>query len=193
MLKALEKGEPQLISIAPDDVLSEKGHKVGEIVDGVAFARNGCPSRGTIDMFVEPYLPRPELVVFGASPVAQALADLAPRFDWATRCLDAGQVPQNVTSRQRAIVIATQGQGDLQALQTALASPSRYVGFVGSRLKFAALSAKLATENVPTNRIARVQAPAGLDIGAITPEEIALSILAALTQQRRRPATDIAE
>ena len=68
--------------IAPGDELSERGLNAGDEVDGVRFASNGCPSRGTIDVFVEPCLPRPELVIFGASPVAQALTDLAGRFDW---------------------------------------------------------------------------------------------------------------
>ncbi|MEM6758470.1 MAG: XdhC family protein [Pseudomonadota bacterium] len=182
-LQALATGMPQLVSVAPEELLTEKGVAPGDTVDGTRFARNGCPSRGTVDIFIEPCLPMPELVVLGGSPVAQALAALAPQFHWAIRTsLD----PQLGHNGQRAIVIATQGQGDLDALTSALAGPADHLAFVGSRRKFAALSEKLRGAGLAQASIDRVKAPAGLDLGAVTPEEIALSILAELVQVRRR-------
>ncbi len=186
-VKALAEGQAQLISIAPEDVLSDKGLQAGDHVDGVHFARNGCPSKGSIDIFIEPCLPRPQLVIFGSSPVARALQELGPRFDWDVTCLNADDPLGPIAAgRLHAVVVATQGQGDLAALKTALNSDTDYLAFVGSRRKYAALSTRLAEADISASRIAAVHAPAGLDIGAVTPEEIALSILAELTQVRRR-------
>ena len=86
---------------------------------------------------------------------------------------------------QRFVVISTQGRGDEAALRAALASDSDYIAFVGSRKKAAALTAALAADGIDAARLAAVKAPAGLDLGAITPEEIALSILAEIIATRR--------
>ena len=182
-IQALKDGTPQLVSVAPEDLLAEKGVAAGDEVEGTRFARNGCPSRGTVDIFIEPCLPMPELVVLGASPVAMSLSTLAPQFQWA---VSTALPPDPVPTTQRVVVIATQGQGDLDALTSTLASPPDYVAFVGSKRKFAALADKLKSAGVADTAIAAVKAPAGLDIGAVTPEEIALSILAELVQVRRR-------
>lgn len=179
---AIAAGAPQLISVAPEDLLEERDLAPGMVADGVTYARNGCPSRGTVDIFIEPCLPMPELVVLGGSPVAEALAALAPQFHWAvTR---AEPLPTN-QPRLRAAVVATQGQGDLAALEAALASVPDHLAFVGSSKKFAALAARLREKGITQDALDSVSAPAGLNIGAVTPEEIALSILAELTQVRR--------
>ncbi|MEM9638160.1 MAG: XdhC family protein [Pseudomonadota bacterium] len=181
-LQALQDGRPQLVSVTPEDLLAEKGVAAGDQVDGTRFARNGCPSRGTVDIFIEPCLPSPQLVVIGASPVAQALSTLAPQFHWSVSANSSGD-RQNQSSRF--IVVATQGQGDLDALKSALEGDCRYIAFVGSRRKYASLAERLAAMGIEQSRIDDVQAPAGLDLGAVTPEEIALSILAQLVQERR--------
>ena len=103
-LEALQSGAPQLISVAPEDLLAEKGVAPGESVDGTRFARNGCPSRGTVDIFIEPCLPMPELVVMGTSPVAQALSTLAPQFHWS---VTSALVADSIATAQKFIVIAT--------------------------------------------------------------------------------------
>lgn len=180
--EALAEGTPKLISIAPEDQLEAIGVQSGDLKDGVKFARNGCPSGGSIDIFVEPVLPRPELVIFGASPVARALYKLAPILSWSVR---EGDTKAAEISNQTAFLIATQGQGDLDALRKALSASADYIAFVGSTRKFASLRAKLTKEGIAEKALESVQAPAGLDIGAQTPEEIALSILAELIQNRR--------
>lgn len=183
-LQALQDGTPQLVSVAPEDLLAEKGVEAGEEVDGMKFARNGCPSRGTVDIFIEPCLPMPMLSILGASPVAQALSALAPQFHWTVG--SSAPEPVQPESHQRTfVVVATQGQGDLDALQSALAAKPDYVAFVGSSKKYASLADKLAKAGVAQSEIDRVKAPAGLDLGAVTPEEIALSILAELVRVRR--------
>ncbi|MBT0956595.1 XdhC family protein [Alphaproteobacteria bacterium KMM 3653] len=179
-VEALKNGAPQLISVAPEETLAELGVTPGETVEGTRFARNGCPSRGTVDIFIEPCLPSPELLIAGTSPVAQALAKLAPGFHWT--------VTDRPKPRNQCIVVATQGQGDLAALKSALSSEASYIAFVGSRRKYAALAEKLAATGIAQAQIDAVHAPAGLDLGAVTPEEIALSILAQLVQHRRAAA-----
>jgi len=182
-IAALQSGAPQLISVAPEELLVEKGVAAGETVDGTHFARNGCPSRGTVDIFIEPCLPMPELVIMGTSPVAQALSTLAPQFHWSVASALAAD--QNGKG-QKFIVIATQGQGDLDALKAALSVDAAYVAFVGSARKFAALCDKLHGTGISPEKTKTVHAPAGMDLGAVTPEEIALSILAQLLGVRRR-------
>ena len=185
-LRAYATGQPQLISVAPQEDLTEKGVRAGDDIGGVHFARNGCPSKGTIDIFIEPYLPTPDLLVFGESPVAEKLIELAPQFGWAvaTVSVDA-PLDARTPNRARYLVIATQGQDDLAALNTGLADPAEYVAFVGSSKKFASLSKKMIAAGIDQSLIAAVRAPAGLNIGAVTPTEIALSILAELTQVKR--------
>lgn len=180
-LQALKDGTPQLVSVAPEDLLAEKGVAAGDEIDGTRFARNGCPSRGTVDIFIEPCLPTPQLIVLGASPVAQALCALAPEFHWTVSTALSDEKPR----QQRFIVIATQGQGDLDALRSSFVAKPAYMAFVGSRKKYAALAVKLGDAGISEAAINQVHAPAGLDLGAVTPEEIALSILAQLIQERR--------
>ena len=206
--EALVDGQPRLVSVMPKDVLGELGVQAGEERDGIRFARNMCPSRGTMDVFVEPTLPRPGLVVLGASPVAVALAELGMRFGYrVTVSAPAddlplfGPVDEAVAgfaigaeaAGPRFIVVATQGRGDEAALTAALTTEAEYVAFVGSRRKLAALREILVRDGLPEERFDRVKGPAGLDLGAITPEEIALSILAEILECRRKgqrePAT----
>ncbi|MBE1284069.1 MAG: XdhC /CoxI family-like protein [Rhodobacteraceae bacterium] len=190
--QSFEDGEPRLISLHPQDILAEKGVEAGEITEGVQFARNGCPSKGSMDIFVEPVLPLPELVIYGTSPVAEALQDLTARFQWAVRQASPDVLlPQVSGGNRRMIVVATQGKGDLAALRAALEAQCEFVAFVGSRRKFASLATKLEDQGMDRGRLDRVHAPAGLHINAVTPEEIALSILAQLTQIRRHKQRDV--
>ncbi|SOC35721.1 xanthine dehydrogenase accessory factor [Rhizobium subbaraonis] len=199
--EAIADGEPRLVSVQPEDLLAELGVSPGEMRDGVRFARNMCPSKGSMDVFVEPVLPVPHLYVLGASPVGVALADLARRFGFHTvACAPASdqQAFPEVDDRiegyllpadapgERYLVVATQGRGDEAALRAALGSPAAHIAFVGSRAKAASLKQKLRSSGVRTEDLDRVKAPAGLDIGAVTPEEIALSIVAELVEVRRR-------
>ncbi|RMA40856.1 XdhC family protein [Rhodophyticola porphyridii] len=198
--EAIETGAPQLISLRPQELLETEGLTAGDMRDGVRFARNGCPSKGTMDVFVEPVLPLPDLVIFGTGLVAMALADLGGRLDFkVTLCgADGAEIdpalarhvpPGFEFAADGFVVVATQGQGDLAALRAAVTGDAAYVSFVGSRRKFASLVEKLQAEDASlAPHLARVHAPAGLDINAITPEEIALSVLAQITSLRRSRA-----
>lgn len=189
--QAMTDGAPQLISLAPQDVLTEKGVAAGDTVEGIRFARNSCPSQGSLDIFVEPVLPMPELIVFGESPVARAVVTLGAQFGWAVQTCDAdANLAPLATGGRRMVLVATQGKGDLACLQKALATQAEFVAFVGSARKWATLAGKLRTAGLPDTDIARVQAPAGLAINAVTPDEIALSIMAELTRLRRQDQRD---
>ena len=198
--EAFADTRPRRVSVQPEDLLAELGVEAGAEREGVRFARNMCPSEGTMDIFVEPVLPMPELYVLGASPVAVALAGLSRSFGFrsilfapaadrtsgieADETIDGFLLPA-ASSGERHVVIATQGKGDEAALRAAIGSPAHYIAFVGSSKKAAALRGKLLASGVGEADLDRVKAPAGLDIGAITPEEIALSILAEIIQLRR--------
>ena len=203
---ALADGQPRLISVSPGDVLTAQGVSAGQERDGIRFARNMCPSQGTMAVFIEPMIPRPELVVCGTSPVGLALADLAPSFGFdligAAPAADIGAFGGSVRLQEgyalspqgpnRYLVVATQGRGDEAALRAVLSVPATYTAFVGSRAKLQALRLALG-DTVPPDRLAALFAPAGLDIGAITPEEIALSILAQMVAHRRQGQRLIAD
>ena len=199
--EALADGKPRLVSVQPPELLDQQGIVAGEERAGVRFAKNMCPSRGTMDVFVEPVLPRPQIVVCGTSPVAVAVAQLARRLGFAlTVCAPAAEQSAFADADRRIeayalavkeagarfVVIATQGRGDEAALKSALAIEAQYVAFVGSTKKAQALKASLARSGIGAERLAKLKAPAGLDLGAITPDEIAISILAEIIAARRK-------
>jgi len=194
--RALLDGKARMIRVRPAARAGE------DSLPGVEYYVNSCASEGVIELFVEPVLPKPVLLVAGASPTARALADLGRRlgfavsvaaladdlapFDSADKLIagfDLAGVPRLA---EAFIVVATQGKRDRVALRAALASPAPYVAFIGSRRKAAILSADLAGEGLEPAMLARLRSPAGLDLGAATPEEIALSVLAEITLVRRR-------
>jgi xanthine dehydrogenase accessory factor len=154
-----------------------------------------------MDIFVEPVLPHPSLVILGASPVALSLAAQARTLGYnvtlAAPASDLLSPPEadmlidgfalgELHQAKRFVVVSTQGKGDEAALRAAITTEAAWHAFVGSRRKMAALRAKLIAEGAEPFAIDRVKAPAGLDLGAITPEEIAMSILAEITVERRR-------
>jgi xanthine dehydrogenase accessory factor len=200
--QCMADGQSRLVSIAPKDALAELGAAAGEERGGVFYARNSCPSQGTMDVFVEPVLPSPRLLILGASPVAVALARLAPsmgfavtvaaapeehqRFDIGVSRLVGLSPPQEIGD-DAYVIVSTQGAGDRAALKSAAAMNARYRAFVGSRRKAETLRGELAEEGVSEEALAAIKAPAGLDISAISADEIALSILAEMVAVRRRP------
>lgn len=192
--------QPRLISVQPPVELNSLGVKAGESRQGVRFARNMCPSQGTMDIFVEPVMPQPSLVVCGSSPVAVALCRLgavmgfsitacAPAaeqsaFDQADVRIEGYALPV-ADQADRFIVVSTQGSGDEAALRAILDVAAAYKAFVGSRRKMAAIRERLAAAGASPEALDAIKGPAEIDIGAISPEEIALSILAEIIAIRR--------
>jgi xanthine dehydrogenase accessory factor len=197
---ALGDGRSRLVSVWPEDALAQQGVEPGRERAGVRFAKNMCPSQGSMDIFVEPVLPQPWVVVCGSSPVAVAVADFAKHsgfavtvcapaaeqsaFDAADRRIEGYALPVQEAGA-RYVVVSTQGRGDEAALLAALAIEADYIAFVGSRKKADALKSALLDRGVAPERLAKLKAPAGLDLGAITPDEIAIAILAEIVAVRR--------
>jgi xanthine dehydrogenase accessory factor len=203
--QALADGRARMIRIAP----AEEG-QMRELDDVLEFGM-ACHSGGTLELFVDPMLPRARLTVIGDSPLAVALAGLAPRVGLpvtvlahgaeAARFPDAERVlaSDEVAELQAAVppgsfvVVATQGRRDLQGLRAALALQARRVFFVASARKAQVLKASLVETGQDAAAVAAIVAPAGQPIGAQTPEEIALSVLAAVVAARRGQADAPAE
>jgi xanthine dehydrogenase accessory factor len=198
---ALADGKSRLVSVQPPDLLDQQGRAAGEEQGGVRFASNMCPSEGTMDIFVEPVLPRSQIIICGSSPVAVAIADFAKRAGFSVTASAPGEeqaafgdIDRRIEGYAlpvdelgaRFIVVSTQGRGDEAALLAALAVDADYVAFVGSRKKAESLKALLAERGISPERLAKLKAPAGLDLGAITPEEIVISILAEIVAVQRR-------
>jgi xanthine dehydrogenase accessory factor len=154
-LRALADGEPRLIRIGPGD--------------------SGCASEGTVEVFVEPQLPAPALAVVGDSPAALALVDLADRVGWRV---------VREAERADAVVVATMGHGDEDALEQALRAGVGYVGLVASAKRAASVLDALRAGGLDEGELMRVRSPAGLDLGPCRQEEIAVAILAELVAWR---------
>jgi xanthine dehydrogenase accessory factor len=167
-LRVLETGEPLLLRIEP-------GNGDEAAVDGAITVHNPCISGGALEIFLEPHLPAPRLHVVGDTPIARALIELA-----------AGAGYEIGEGDETALVVASHGRDEEEALATALETGVPYVGLVASRRRGNAVVDSL---DVSEDDKARVHTPAGLDIGARTPEEIALSILAEIVSTRRARTT----
>ena len=195
--QALASGQPQSIRIAPTDKTAER--TLGDVLEfGMA-----CHSGGTLELFIDPVLPAPQLVVFGDSPVARALTGLAPRIGLQTVLVAEGAMAGDFPDAARVIgsdrseavaqalptgglvVVATQGRRDLQALRAALALQPQTLWFVASERKAGVLRESLIGAGEDPARVAAIVAPAGEPIGAQTPEEIALAVLATVVAARR--------
>lgn len=176
---AIMEGRPRLIHVRPRD---ESGPPMGEV-----YVSN-CPSRGEIGVFIEPVTPKPPLVVFGDSAIAHWVLQFASAIG-----LDpiAGDPQADVVADGRSlghgfVVIATQGRDDRAALDAAFASACPHVFFIASQKKAGHLREKLEQEGAPPEALARLRSPAGLDIAAREPAEIAVSIIAQIIEIRRR-------
>jgi len=145
-----------------------------------------CTSGGVLDIYIEPHLPQPQLLLVGDSPVNVALCQLANVLNFSIIQLDHADLSQVQINQQTYILVATHGQYDEDALEHALRSSAAYVGMVGSRRRADSCRESLQASGLSAQQIARLKAPAGLDIGAVTPEEIAASILAELVQVQRQ-------
>jgi xanthine dehydrogenase accessory factor len=193
-LKALEEGTPRLLFLGPPEELAARGR------EGVVTVPIACQSEGALEVYVEPVLPQPQLVVIGRSPAVAMLASLAGALGWRTVVVDDGGAEADYPGAGRVlttldletagvgersfVVVATQGHYDEDALERALATDAGYVGLVASSKRAEAVLGYLRDRGVPEEALSRVHAPAGLDLGRIAHEEIAVAILAELVKER---------
>jgi len=196
--KALKDGQPRLIRVSPTkDAVVEEG-----IID---FGMT-CHSGGTLDIFIEPVMARPALLIIGGAPSAQVLSVLANRIGFAVTAAcpggDAEMFPEAThridgfdltgVATPPFVVVATQGKRDEEGLEAALASGAPYIAFIASERKAEKLRTYLKERGHDAARVDAIISPAGIEIGAVTPEEIALSVLAAVVKVRREADVDTA-
>ncbi len=143
-----------------------------------------CQSEGALEVYIEPVLPAPHLVIVGRSPMAGTLADLARALGWRTALLDGPDFTAAAADEGSMVVVATQGHGDEEAIEEAIAARPAYLGLVGSAKRGASVLGYLADRGVPADQLDRVRVPAGLDLGHTTHREIAVAILAELVALR---------
>ncbi len=166
-LRAIASGEPVLLRILPGE------GDWTEDEEGIVTVQNSCLSGGALQIFVQPHLPAPRVAIFGNAPVARALADLGRQAGYEVNQSEDAEA--QLAGDTSAVVIATLGRFDEQAVMIAVAAGIPYIGLVASRKRGTAVLDSLGLSDEDR---ARIHTPAGHDIGARTPGEIALSILA---------------
>ncbi len=193
--KSIREAQPRLLRLVGLGAIAEKS-------EGVLEFPITCHSGGTMDVYIEPVLPKPQLILLGNSPVAQTLAKLANVLNFEIDVFDPNatheQFPDAHTVSQDLdlksivlrplsyLIVSTQGHDDEYALEAAARSNAAYISCVASKKKFAVRADYLRDRGITEEQIARIKVPAGLDIGALTPDEIAASILAEMIQFRRQ-------
>jgi xanthine dehydrogenase accessory factor len=200
---ALADGKPRLLALSPNPEAERR--------PGVAVFPMTCHSGGSVEIYLEPILPAPRLTVFGESPTARALLELAAAMGYSVSAPFAGGAnaaagesaaqgagpmaelaPEAVPAASRPLcfaVVATMGERDEEAIRAALALRPAYLGVVASAKRFAQLRQTLLAQGVPASALDSIRSPAGVAIGAQAPEEIAISVLAEIVQRRHAAAT----
>jgi len=154
------------------------------VPQGITVIPISCQSEGALEVYVEPVLPTPRLVIVGRSPMAHTLADLARVLDWRTELVDGPDFSAADVDARSIVVVATQGHGDEEAVEQAVTSFPAYIGLVASRRRGESVLGYLADRGVPKNLLERVRVPIGLDLGHTSHREIAVAILAELVTLR---------
>ena len=201
-LRALADGEPRLLRLSAEQPTESRR------ADGIVDLVMTCHSGGTLEIFIQPQLPVPELWVAGVTPIARSLAELGMRAGWQVTAIDPAAssdlFPDGVrlhaardfdgldAPRPPYVVVASQGQWDEEALVAAFARDVAYVGLVASARRAAAVAEYLELAGVPADRRAALRAPCGMDLGAVNAADVALSILAELVMVRRGRASFVA-
>lgn len=190
-LKAIDEGAPRLLFLGPLEELEAHSR------DGVVSVPIACQSEGALEVYVEPVLPQPQLVAIGRSPAALTLTRLARGLGWRSLAIDDGGTVGDhdadaiITSldlgdvdERSFVVVATQGHYDEDALEQALATPAVYIGLVASAKRADAVLGYLRDRGAADDQLARVHAPAGVDLGHVATDEIAVAILAEIVRLR---------
>jgi len=189
-LAALRDGQPRLVVLVGD------GGRDPARTEGIVHYPMTCHSGGTLEIYVEPFLPKALLVLVGHGPVIETLATLAESAGYGVATLPGDAIGAALgglaLGSDSSVVVATHGELDEDALAQVLATPAGYVSLVASRKRAASILETLHRRGVPREQLGRLKAPAGLDIGAVTPEEIAVSILAEIIHARHRKTDHLA-
>ncbi|MDX2303307.1 MAG: XdhC family protein [Microscillaceae bacterium] len=197
-IRSIEDGKPRLVKISPDAQAHE---------DGVIQYAMTCHSEGTLEVYIEPVIPNPKIVILGKSPVGQALSRLALAIHYHVVVMAPNLNPEDFpgveavysrfdqkilqTQSNSCIVVATQGEDDEEALELALSLNYSYLAFVASKKKIQHVFDYLKHKNISQEKIETIHAPAGLDLGGRLPEEIAVSIIAEIIAEKRVQQTQV--
>ncbi len=192
-LNAIQEGKPRLVSISPE--------ARENAASGVKNYAMTCQSGGEVEVYIEPVLPKPHIVIFGSSHIAMALAKISKAMGYQVSAVmpkpDKAVYPEvdNLVSTadfqsenlqaNSYLIVCTQGEGDTEALHKAILSEKPYLSFVASRKKANSIFRDLRKLGVTFDQLKTIKTPAGLDIGAKLPEEVAISILAEIIQDFR--------
>ncbi|MDR0343071.1 MAG: XdhC family protein [Nocardiopsaceae bacterium] len=176
--QVMSTGEPRLL------LLGTPGQFGGAVRRGMTVVPISCQSEGALEVYVEPVVPSPHLVVVGGSPMAKTLAGLATALGWRADLIAPDDFTAAAAGERSLVVVAAQGHGDEEAVAQAVAARPAYLGLVGSAKRGAAVLGYLADQGLPSGQLDRVRVPAGLDLGHTTHREIAVAILAELVQLR---------
>jgi len=173
-LGALVDGQPRLLQLGPPEDFGRRSD------GGVVSVPMACESEGAMEVYLEPVIPSPQLAVIGRSPAAEALVEMGEALGWRSRRIDehAGNVDLGSLTDRDFVVVATQGHYDEDALEAALATAAGYVGLIASRKRADAVAEYLRSRGATDESLARIHAPAGLDLGSIDHTEMAVSVLA---------------
>ena len=176
--RVIAESTPRLLLLGSPDQFG------AAIPEGITVVPISCQSEGALEVYIEPVVPAPHLVIVGRSPMAHTLADLARALNWRTDLVAGEDFTAAGAHEQSMVIVATQGHGDEEAVEQAVAARPAYLGLVGSRRRGAAVLGYLADRGLPADQLDRVHVPAGLDLGHTTHQEIAVAILAELVQLR---------
>jgi xanthine dehydrogenase accessory factor len=176
--QVITEGTPRLLLLGSPDQFG------GAVPDGMTVVPISCQSEGALEVYIEPVVPAPHLVIVGGSPMAQTLAGLARELGWRTELIAGPDFTAAAASQRSMVVVATQGHGDEEAIEQAVQARPAYIGLVGSRRRGAAVLGYLAERGLPEELLDRVTVPAGLDLGKVAHQEIAVAILAELVALR---------
>ena len=203
-LACLDHGQPRLLCLGPsegrDRNRSAETGSTDEHSDGLRSIAMACDSEGAMEIYLEPSLPAPQVVVIGRTPAVDAIAAVATAIGWDAVIVDDGGQPDEhehpelvrtsldlsglTIDRATAVVVATQGHYDDVALAAALGTDAGYIGLVASAKRAEAMSDYLRTQGFGDGDLARIRAPAGLDLGRIPNREIAAAVIADLVARR---------
>ena len=177
--RVLEEGNASLVWLGqPEDL--EKMH----VPEGVMTIPISCQSDGALQIFIEPVMAAPHVVIVGRSPMAVTLLALVRDLGWRGDLIDAAEFGPAQVSASSAVIIATQGHGDEDVLALALESEAAFIGLVASAKRGRVVREFLAEHGGDLDKLARVQVPIGIDLGHTSHREIAVSILADLVRRR---------
>jgi xanthine dehydrogenase accessory factor len=177
-MAALREGTPRLMFLGPADELEERRR------EGMVSVPIACQSEGALEVYLEPIGPAPHLLAVGRSPAASTLVRLASALGWRGALVEGPELAAAAPSERSFVVVATQGHDDEAALEGALAVRPAYLGLVASRRRAEAVLGYLRQRGAAEADLARVRSPAGLDLGRVAPDEIAVAILAEIVALR---------